>query len=51
MERTRRETLLDKLLNGKSFRKISWIANERAWQWLKGGFLTMATEGYVMVAQ
>ena len=51
MERTRRETLRGKPLHGKFFRKISGIADERTWQWLNGGYLTKATEGYVMAAQ
>ena len=50
-EKTRKDALLGKPLHGMFFRKISGIADERTWQWLNGGFLTKATEGYVMAAQ
>ena len=51
-ERTKKDSLLGRPLHGMFFRKISGIADERRnWQWLNGGFLTKATEGYVMAAQ
>ena len=53
----RKESLLGKPLHGKFFATVEKLADEgdvdldRSWQWLKGGFLTKATEGYIMAAQ
>ena len=51
VERTRREALLAKPLHGKFFRSVSGVADERSWQWLNGGYLTKATEGFILAAQ
>ena len=51
MERTRRDELLAKPLHGRFFRKVSGVADERSWQWLKAGYLTKATEGFISAAQ
>ena len=53
----RKEALLGKPLHGKFFATVEKLADEgdvdldRSWQWLKGGFLTKASEGYIMAAQ
>ena len=53
----RKESFLGKPLHGKFFATVEKLADEgdvdldRSWQWLKGGFLTKATEGYIMAAQ
>ena len=53
----RKESLLGKPLHGKFFATVEKLADEgdvdldRSWQWLKGGFLTKASEGYIMAAQ
>ena len=53
----RKENLAGKALHGKFFREVSEVAAEggididRSSQWLKGGFLTKTTEGYIMAAQ
>ena len=51
MERTRRDELLAKPLHGKFFQKVRDVADERSWQWLNGGYLTKATEGFILAAQ
>ena len=35
----------------KFFQKVSDVADERSWQWLNGGYLTKATEGFILAAQ
>ena len=53
----RKESLLGKPLHGKYFATVEKLAEEgfvdldRSWQWLKGGFLTKASEGFIMAAQ
>ena len=51
MERERYERLIEKKLHGKFFREVKDVADERLWQWLKGGFLDKRTEGFVCAAQ
>ena len=51
VERTRREALRAKPLHGSFFRSVSEVADERSWQWLSGGYLTKATEGFILAAQ
>ena len=56
-ERERKEELRGKSLHGKYFREVEAVAEaggvdrERSVQWLKAGFLTKATEGFIMAAQ
>merc|ERR1711965_562994 len=53
----RKEALKSKPLHGKFLNIVDELAEEgdvdldRFWQWLKGGFLTKASESYIMVAQ
>ena len=51
MERERSERLMEKKLHGQFFNKVKEVADERTWQWLRGGFLDKRTEGYVCAAQ
>ena len=57
IEAERKETLRSKPLHGKFFNIIEELAEEgvvdldRSWQWLKAGFLTKSTEGFIMAAQ
>ena len=56
-ELERKEALLGKPLHGKFIADMEKLAEEggvdreRSWQWLNGGFLTKATEGFIMAAQ
>ena len=53
----RKEKLRSKPLHGVFFSTIEGLAEEgrvdldRSWQWLKAGFLTKSTEGFIMAAQ
>jgi len=53
----RKESLRSKPLHGKFFNIIEGLAEEgkvdldRSWQWLKAGYLTKSTEGFIMAAQ
>ena len=53
----RGKNLLGKPLHGKYFVTVEKLAEEgdvdldRTWQWLKGGFLTKGSEGFIMAAQ
>ena len=53
----RKESLKSKPLHGKFLNIVDELAEEgdvdldRSWQWLKGGFLTKASESYIMAAQ
>ena len=53
----RKEALKSKPLHGKFLNIVDELAEEgdvdldRSWQWLKGGFLTKASESYIMAAQ
>ena len=53
----RKESLKSKHLHGKFFTIVGDLAEEgdvdldRSWQWLKGCFLTKASEGYIIAAQ
>ena len=57
IEAERKETLRSKPLHGKFFNVIEELAEEgvvdqdRSWQWLKAGFLSKSTEGFIMAAQ
>ena len=57
IEAERKETLRSKPLHGKFFNVIEELAEDgvvdldRSWQWLKAGFLTKSTEGFIMAAQ
>ena len=51
MEKERSERLMGKKLHGKFFREVKNVADERSWQWLRGGYLDKRTEGYVCAAQ
>ena len=56
-DRERKESLKSKPLHGKSMNIVDQLAKEgkvdlnRSWQWLKGGFLTKASESCIMAAQ
>ena len=50
MEKERSERLMGKKLHGKFFREVKNVADERSWQWLRGGYLDKRTEGYVCAA-
>ena len=56
IEAERKETLRSKPLHGKFFNVVEGLAEEgvvdldRSWQWLKAGFLTKSTEGFIMAA-
>ena len=41
----------EKKLHGKFFNEVKDVAGEKAWQWIRGGFLDKRTEGYVCAAQ
>ena len=43
--------LKEKKLHGKYFNGVKDVAGEKAWQWMRGGFLDKRTEGYVCAAQ
>jgi hypothetical protein len=51
MERGRAERLMEKKLHGKFFNEVKDVADERSWQWLRGGYLDKRTEGFVCAAQ
>ena len=57
MEADRKAALLGKPLHGKFFADVERLVeeggvdSERSWQWLKAGFLTKSTEGFIMAAQ
>ena len=51
MEKGRSDRLMAKNLHGKFFNEIKDVADERTWQWLRGGFLDKRNEGYVCAAQ
>ena len=57
LDMERKKALLSKPLHGKFFTTVDKLAEEgdvdldRSWQWLKGGFLTKATESFIMAAQ
>ena len=51
MEKGRHDRLMEKKLHGKFFNEVKDVADERSWQWLRGGFLDKRTEGYVCAAQ
>ena len=51
MERERLERLKTKTLHGKFFNETEQVADERSWQWLRGGFLDKRTEAFVCAAQ
>ena len=57
IEAERKETLRSKPLHGKFFNVVEGLAEEgvvdldRSRQWLKAGFLTKSTEGFIMAAQ
>ena len=42
--------LKEKKLHGKYFNGVKDVAGEKAWQWMRGGFLDKRTEGYVCAA-
>ena len=47
----RSERLMEKKLHGKFFNQVKEVADERTWQWLRGGYLDKRNEGYVCAAQ
>ena len=49
--RERYERLIEKKLHGKFFREVKDVADERSWQWLRGGFLDKRMEGFVCAVQ
>ena len=51
MERERLERLKAKKLHGKFFNETEQVADERSWQWLRGGFLDKRAEAFVCAAQ
>ena len=57
VDQERKESLKSKPLHGKFFNIVDDLAEEgkvdldRSWQWLKGGFLTKASESFIMAAQ
>jgi hypothetical protein len=51
MERERREGLDEKVLHGRFFREVKEVADERSWQWVRGGYMAVATERYIFAAQ
>lgn len=51
VEKERAERLAAKKLHGKFFREVKEVADERSWQWLKGGYLDKRNEGFVCAAQ
>ena len=57
IEAERKENLRSKPLHGSFFNTIEELAEEgvvdldRSWQWLKAGYLTKSTEGFIMAAQ
>ena len=51
VEKERVGRLTEKDLHGKFFRDVKEVADDRSWQWLRGGFLDKKNEGYVCAAQ
>ena len=51
METQRKDRLYEKKLHGKFFREVKDVADEKSWQWMRGGFLDKRTEGFVCAAQ
>ena len=51
METQRKDSLYEKRLHGKFFREVKEVADEKSWQWMRGGFLDKRTEGFVCAAQ
>ena len=51
VEKERSEWLIGKKLHGKFFNEAKNVADDRSWQWLRGGFLDKRTEGFVCAAQ
>ena len=45
------QRLREKKLHGKFFNDTKDIANEKSWQWMRGGFVDKRTEGFVCAAQ
>ena len=51
LETKRAEDTRTKKIHGKFFRETDPVADERSWQWMKGGFLDKRTESFVSAAQ
>ena len=51
MDKERKRRLKEKKLHGKFFNQVKEVADQRSWQWLKGGFLDKRTESFVCAAQ
>ena len=51
MAEERKTRLMGKNLHGKFFKETKDVADEKSWQWLRGGSLYKTTEGYVCAAQ
>ena len=51
VEKEQAERLTAKKLHGKVFREVKEVADERLWQWLKGGYLDKRNEGFFCAAQ
>ena len=57
METERKAVLLGKPLHGKFIADVERLVeeegvdSERSWQWLKAGFLTKSSEGFIIAAQ
>ena len=47
----RKDRLHGKILQGKYFREVREVADEKSWQWMNGGFIDKRTEGFVCAAQ
>ncbi len=51
VEADRAQAFGEKVLHGKFASQVKEVAHERAWQWVRGGFMTPSTEAYVYAAQ
>ena len=47
----RKARLGEKKLHGKFFRDVKDVADDRSWQWIRGGFMAKSTEAFVFAAQ
>ena len=51
IERERVDDFKGKRLHGKFMRDVRDVADDRSWQWVRAGYLSKSTEGFVFAAQ
>ena len=51
LEADREKAFAEKVLHGRFYEQVKDVADERSWQWVRGGFMTPSTEAYIYAAQ